>query len=53
MRKVINAHKLFKNKYDNVKPFYKHRNIFLFSENMKPLQERFMWKLFAKNIQTL
>ena len=44
MQKVINAHKLFKNKYDNVKPFYKHRNIFLFSENMK---------LFAKNIQTL
>ena len=27
MQNVINAHKLFKNRYDNVKPFYKHRNI--------------------------
>ena len=43
---------LFKNRFDNVKPFYKHLNIRPLTKNIKLLQGKFMWKLLAKNIQT-
>ena len=39
---------LFKNRFDNVKPFYKHLNILPLTNNMKLLQGKFMWKLLAK-----
>ena len=39
---------LFKNRFDNVKPFYKHLNILPFTKNIKLLQGKFMWKLLAK-----
>ena len=44
---------LFKNRYDNGKPFYKHLNILPLTKNIKLLQGKFIWKLLAKNIQTL
>ena len=40
---------LFKNRFDNVKPFYKHLNIIPLTKNIKLLQGKFMWKLLAKN----
>ena len=36
---------LFKGKYDSVKPFYEYLNILPLSENIKQLQDKFMWKL--------
>ena len=39
---------LFKNRFDNVKPFYKHLNILPLTKNIKLLQGKFMWKLLAK-----
>ena len=39
---------LFKNRFDNVKPFYKQLNILPLTNNMKLLQGKFMWKLLAK-----
>ena len=39
---------LFKNRFDNVKPFYKHLNILPLTNNMKLLQGKFMWKHLAK-----
>ena len=39
---------LFKNKFDNVKPFYKHLNILRLTKNIKLIQGKFMWKLLAK-----
>ena len=39
---------LFKNRYGNVKPFYKHCNILPLTKNIKLLQGKFMWKLLAK-----
>ena len=44
---------LFKNRFDNVKAFYKHLNILPLTKNVKLLQGKFMWKILAKNIQTL
>ena len=39
---------LFKNRFDNVKPFYKHLNILPLTKNIKLLQRKFIWKLLAK-----
>ena len=39
---------LSKNRFDNVKPFYKHLNILPLTKNIKLLQGKFMWKLLAK-----
>ena len=40
---------LFRNRYDNVKPFFKHLNILPLTENIKLPLWKFMWKLLAKN----
>ena len=39
---------LFKNRFDNLKPFYKHLNIICLTKNIKLLQGKFMRKLLAK-----
>ena len=39
---------LFKNRFDNVKQFYKHLNILPLTKNIKLLQGKFIWKLLAK-----
>ena len=39
---------LFKNRFDNVKPFYKHLNIIPLTKNIKLLQRKFMWKLLFR-----
>ena len=39
---------LFKNRYDNVKPFFKSLNILPLIKNIKLIQGKFMWKLLAK-----
>ena len=41
--------KLFKNRFENVKPFYKHLNIPPLTKNIKLLQRKFMWELLTKN----
>ena len=43
---------LFKNRLENVKPFYKHLNILALTKNLKLVQGKSMWKMLAKNIQT-
>ena len=40
---------LFKNRFDNVKPFYKHLNIPPLTKIIKLLQGKFMWELLTKN----
>ena len=49
MHKTFNAHNAIKNRYDNLKPFFKHLNILRLTKNIKLLQGKFMWKLIAKN----
>ena len=39
---------LFKNRFDNVKPFYKHLNILPLTRNIKLLLGKFMRKLLSK-----
>ena len=39
---------LFKNRFDNVKPFYKHLNILPLARDIKLLQGKFMGKLLSK-----
>ena len=39
---------LFKNRYDNVNPFYKQLHILPLIKNIKLLKGKFMWKLLAK-----
>ena len=39
---------LFKNRYGNVKPFYKHCSILPLTKSIKLLQGKLMWKLLAK-----
>ena len=44
---------LFKNRFENVKPFYKNINILPLTKNIKLLQGKFMWKLLAKKTSKL